>query len=203
MWPASDWGSLRRWQWPAASRFAAQAGTQRSRGRCALHAGRRALRLAPRNVFLAPGYHCRRMLNAAIALSASFSFYRLISQLQPDREDVHPLLNSMPTATRGQSSHTILAAHFFGIEVPLVTAARFRCNSTAQIGHRGVAFARWLADGCDLHGVAKRRRFLYTQWLQAREPLQLRGLCQLGQALPAGRWDDTPMALVKRPAPGT
>ena len=89
----------------------------------------------------------------------------------------------------------------------------------ASVGDRGVAVARWLAGGCDLRSVSQRRRYRYTQWLQACRPWQLRGMCSpvhdrlpdtavpymfalhvpqaekvfshlRRQGLPAGRWDD-------------
>jgi hypothetical protein len=84
---------------------------------------------------------------------------------------------------------------------------------------RGLAVTRWLAGGCDLQTVARRRRRRYAQWLEASRPWQLRGLCtpvhpeladdtvpymfplQVPQGdplfahlrrhgLPAGRWDE-------------
>jgi hypothetical protein len=119
MWPAWHTGTLKRWHWPAAADSAPQAGTPRSRGRYALHAGLQALGFGPGSVYLAPAYHCRSMLDAAIALGACVRFYRLDDQLQPDLDDLRRLLPSMPAATRGQPVHVVLAAHFFGIEVPL------------------------------------------------------------------------------------
>ncbi len=131
MWPAWHRGTLQRWHWPAAAGTAALAGTPRSRGRYALHAGLQALGLGPGSVFLAPAYHCRSMLDAAIVLGASVRFYRLNDQLQPDLDDLRLLLHSMPTTTPGQPVRAVLAAHFFGIEVPL-HGLRKLCDQTGS-----------------------------------------------------------------------
>jgi len=354
MWPVWHRGTLQRWRWPSADRSADLAGTPRSRGRYALHAGLQALRLGPGSVFLAPAYHCRSMIDAAIALGASIRFYRLNERLQPDLDDLRRLLQSMPATVPGQPARAVLAAHFFGIEVPLEglrnlcntagvelvedcshclvdgqgrlpttlqpgdggsgignwgdmviaspykflplgeggkvwvrrpglnvdagevaplsrelraaarllrsalqPAARAPATATStdaakrpcgqdivevdsgaysaqfdpkQAGDRGVAVARWLAGGCDLHTVAQRRRQRYAQWLQACQPWQARGLCQplqgplpeatvpymfalqvpqgpevfahlRRQGVPAGRWDDTASGPGEAPVP--
>lgn len=344
MWPTWHRGSLRRWNWPAAAKTKVPSGTPRARGRYALHAGLKALGLGRGSVLLAPAYHCRSMLDAAIALGVNVHFYRLNERLQPDLDDVVRVLHSMPTTPRNQAVSAILAAHFFGIEVPL-HALRDLCDreglalvedcahclvdgqgrlpamllpggAVSRIGYwgdiviaspykflplgeggmvwarrpglnvepgqrtplarelrasarllhsalqapacapsaaantggptspcgrdiieddggthsahydpvqaddRGVAFARWLAGGCNLRSVAQRRRERYLQWLQACRPWQLRGLCTpvhdplpdaavpymfalhvphgaqvfahlRGHGVPAGRWDDT------------
>ncbi len=77
--------------------------------------------MGPGSVLLAPAYHCRSMLDAAIALGASVHFYRLNERLQPDLEDVIRVLQSIQAKPRNQATSAILAAHFFGIEVPLQT----------------------------------------------------------------------------------
>lgn len=100
-----------------------------ARGRYALHAAFRAAGLEPGTLLLAPAYHCRTMLDPALALGAGLSLYALHEDLRPDLASIERLLDSA-----GGAARALLLPHYFGIEQP-----------AAEIGT--------LAELCRRHGL--------------------------------------------------
>jgi perosamine synthetase len=85
-----------------------------SRGRYALAHAFRLSGLGPDTALLAPAYHCRTMLDPAIALGADITLYPLHANLQPDIEALEHLLRN-----QSQRHAALLLPHFFGIEQTL------------------------------------------------------------------------------------
>jgi perosamine synthetase len=84
-----------------------------SRGRYALHAAYRAAGVGVNGALLAPAYHCRTMLDPAIALGAAISLYAVDGQLQPDLDAVRALLTQAHPPVKA-----LLVPHYFGFSQP-------------------------------------------------------------------------------------
>ncbi|QPF73704.1 hypothetical protein G8A07_12750 [Roseateles sp. DAIF2] len=83
------------------------------RGRYALHQAYRLAGLRAGGLLLAPAYHCRTMLDPAIALEARIALYPVDAQLHPDLTALAALLDQPQTGPR-----VLLLSHFFGFPVP-------------------------------------------------------------------------------------
>ncbi|WP_126445746.1 DegT/DnrJ/EryC1/StrS family aminotransferase [Sulfuricystis multivorans] len=81
-----------------------------SRGRYALREAYRLAGIGPGSTLLAPAYHCRTMLDPALALGADVALYPLRSDLSPDLAALDALADSAPIPVRA-----LLATHFFGL----------------------------------------------------------------------------------------
>jgi hypothetical protein len=84
-----------------------------ARARYALHAACHAAGLGPGDLLLAPAYHCRTMLDPALALGAGVALYGLHEDLRPDLASIEVLL-----AEAGGRAKALLVPHYFGIEQP-------------------------------------------------------------------------------------
>jgi perosamine synthetase len=84
-----------------------------SRGRYALHAAYHAAGVGVGGALLAPAYHCRTMLDPALALGAEVIFYALGEDLRPDVAAVEALL-----AEVNQPVKALLVPHYFGFPQP-------------------------------------------------------------------------------------
>ena len=87
---------------------------------------REACRLAgvgPGSALLAPAYHCRDMLDPALALGGEVLLYPLGRDLAPDIAALIDLIACSPNPVRA-----ILVAHFFGIPQPLDVLSSW-CNT--------------------------------------------------------------------------
>lgn len=103
--------SLRR---TAAARALQGAGVRHfSRGRYALHAAYHAAGVGPAGALLAPAYHCRTMLDPAIALGGEILFYGVDESLKPDLAAIGALLARSDTAVKA-----LLVPHYFGFRQP-------------------------------------------------------------------------------------
>jgi hypothetical protein len=100
-----------------------------ARGRYALQAACAAAGLGPGGVLLAPSYHCRTILDPALALGAGVALYPLHADLRPDLDALEALLRETGAAAR-----VLLVPHYFGFEQPAATMER-------------------LADLCRRHGL--------------------------------------------------
>lgn len=87
-----------------------------TRGRYALFEAYRLAGVCPTRGVLAPAYHCRTMLDPAMALHAPIGLYPLSADLQPDLVELSRLLTSSvhPVAA-------VLLTHYFGIAQPAAT----------------------------------------------------------------------------------
>jgi len=85
-----------------------------SRGRYALAHAFRLSGVGPDTALLAPAYHCRTMLDPAIALGADITLYPLQANLEPDVDALEQLLRN-----KSRRHAALLVTHFFGIEQPL------------------------------------------------------------------------------------
>lgn len=114
-------GSLGR---AAASPFSALgAGPQArsfTRGRYALTEAYRLCGVGPRGALLAPAYHCRTMLDPALALGAPVLLYPQNPDLSPNLPALATLLASQP-----QPVKAMLVTHYFGMAQDLAPLARF------------------------------------------------------------------------------
>ncbi|MBS3936278.1 MAG: DegT/DnrJ/EryC1/StrS aminotransferase family protein, partial [Sulfuritalea sp.] len=90
--------------WAAAGHF-----RHFSRGRYALHAACRLAGVGPGAALLAPAYHCRTMLDPALALAGEVILYPLAPDLSPELAAIEMLARRSPFPVKA-----LLAAHFFG-----------------------------------------------------------------------------------------
>ncbi|MDI6750880.1 MAG: DegT/DnrJ/EryC1/StrS family aminotransferase [Rhodocyclaceae bacterium] len=81
-----------------------------SRGRYALREAYRLAGIGPGSTLFAPAYHCRTMLDPALALGAGVALYPLRPDLSPDLAALDALVDAAPTPVKA-----LLATHFFGI----------------------------------------------------------------------------------------
>jgi hypothetical protein len=100
-----------------------------SRGRYALAAAYRAAGVGPSGALLAPAYHCRTMLDPALALGGAVHFYALNGDLAPAMESIRAALETHQGAIRA-----LVVPHYFGVEQP-------------------GAVMRELANICSRHGI--------------------------------------------------
>lgn len=80
-----------------------------TRGRYALHTAYRLAGIGPGKTLLAPAYHCRTMLDPALALCSDVSLYPLQPDLSPDLATLDALADRAPSPVKA-----FLATHFFG-----------------------------------------------------------------------------------------
>jgi perosamine synthetase len=85
-----------------------------SRGRYALEAAYRAAGIGPAGALLAPSYHCRTMLDPALALRGAIDFYALNSDLTPQMDSIEEAV-----ARQRQAVRALVIPHYFGFEQPL------------------------------------------------------------------------------------
>lgn len=111
-----------RWAGMALTNRERSTGRQRSyaRGRYALHDAYRLSGVGAEGALLAPSYHCRTMIDPAVALGAEVALYRLTPELEPDMDG---LAEAVASATR--PVRALLFTHFFGFARSLDKAARF------------------------------------------------------------------------------
>lgn len=99
-----------------------------SRGRYALTAAYRAAGVGPAGALLAPSYHCRMMVDPALALGGAVQFYALNADLTPAMDSIRAAL-AAPNQIRA-----LIIPHYFGVEQP-------------------EAVMRELADLCSRHAI--------------------------------------------------
>lgn len=78
-------------------------------GRYALGEALRLSGVGPGGAFLAPAYHCRTMLDPALALNGDITLYPVSAELVPDIKAIEKLICSSKTPVRA-----LLATHYFG-----------------------------------------------------------------------------------------
>ncbi len=81
-----------------------------SRGRYALREAYRLAGIGAGGALLAPAYHCRTMLDPALALGGKVALYPLRPDLSPDISVLDALADNSPTPVKA-----LLATHFFGL----------------------------------------------------------------------------------------
>lgn len=81
-----------------------------TRGRYALYEAYRLAGVGKEGALLAPAYHCRTMLDPAVALEARIYLYPIRSDLSPDDDALDAMIAQADVPVRA-----ILATHFFGI----------------------------------------------------------------------------------------
>ena len=81
-----------------------------TRGRYALREAYRLAGIGPGSTLLAPAYHCRTMLDPALALGAEVILYPLTPDLSPDLAAIEALAKNSSVPVKA-----LLATHFFGI----------------------------------------------------------------------------------------
>jgi len=89
-----------------------------SRGRYALHAAYRAAGVGADGALMAPAYHCRTMLDPALALGGEIVFYAVDEYLRPDLKAIAALL-----AEAHRPVKALLVPHYFGFRQPAETVA--------------------------------------------------------------------------------
>jgi len=80
-----------------------------SRGRYALHAAYRAAGVGTNGALMAPAYHCRTMLDPALALGGEVVFYAIDECLRPDLKAIAALLAKAQPPVKA-----LLVPHYFG-----------------------------------------------------------------------------------------
>lgn len=100
-----------------------------SRGRYALHAAYGAAGVGPGGALMAPAYHCRTMLDPALALGGPLALYRVHADLTPDLADIAALADASRIAVRA-----LVLPHYFGFEQP----AELTRELTAFCRSRGI-----------------------------------------------------------------
>lgn len=121
-------------------------------GRHALHAALAAAGVGPGTRVLAPAYHCRTMIDGALALGASVDFYRLQADLQPDAADLLARLDAPGHPVRG-----VIAAHFFGFAQPALPALLAARPGLAELLVEDCSHV--LMDGATATGLGRLGRF--------------------------------------------
>lgn len=91
-----------------------------SRGRYALHEAYRLAGVGPGSALLAPAYHCRTMIDPALALGGEAQLYPLAADLRFDLAAIDQVHRNSPTPVKA-----LLATHFFGFPVPMAELARW------------------------------------------------------------------------------
>lgn len=91
-----------------------------ARGRYALHEAYRAAGVGPGGALLVPAYHCRTMIDPALALDAPVLFYDIHSDLTPDLDSVRAHLAAPAVPVRA-----LVLPHYFGIEQPATVVDQF------------------------------------------------------------------------------
>lgn len=91
-----------------------------TRGRYALREAYRLCGIGPGSALLAPSYHCRTMLDPALALGGDVLLYPLRPDLSPDLAALDALADQSPAPVR-----VLLATHFFGIPRDLAALANW------------------------------------------------------------------------------
>lgn len=81
-----------------------------TRGRYALREAYRLAGIGPGSALLAPAYHCRTMLDPALALGGEIMLYPLSPDLAPDLAAIAALAHRSPVPVKA-----LLATHFFGL----------------------------------------------------------------------------------------
>nr|AQW45602.1 sugar aminotransferase WecE [Aquincola tertiaricarbonis] len=94
-------------------------------GRYALHAALKASGVGPGTCVLAPAYHCRSMIDGALALGAEVAFYRVTPSLGADLDALAKL-----AAHARRPVRAVIAAHSFGFGQEL-TAVGDWCQAQA------------------------------------------------------------------------
>lgn len=91
-----------------------------ARGRYALHDAYRLSGVGPDGALLAPSYHCRTMIDPAVALGAEVVPYPLTPALEPDMAGL-----AAAAASAGRPVRALLLTHFFGFARSVREAADF------------------------------------------------------------------------------
>lgn len=110
-----------------------------SRGRYALHEAYRLAGVSSYGALLAPAYHCRTMVDPALALGASVRLYSLQEDLSPDLADIERLIGG------GHQIKALLATHFFGFPKDFA-AVKALCASRGITFVEDCSHALFLAD---------------------------------------------------------
>lgn len=85
-----------------------------TRGRYALREAYRLAGIGPGSALLAPSYHCRTMLDPALALGGDVLLYPLQPDLSPEMAAIESLVANSSAPVKA-----LLVTHFFGIPKPL------------------------------------------------------------------------------------
>ena len=96
-----------------------------ARGRYAMHAAYETAGVGSAGALLAPAYHCRTMLDPALALKGNILLYALNSDLTPRMESIKILVeNSQPRVK------ALVVPHYFGFSqpAPLITELAAFCS---------------------------------------------------------------------------
>lgn len=94
-------------------------------GRYALHAAYRLAGLGREGALLAPAFHCRTMLDPALALGAGVRLY-------PINEDLTPRFDVIEALLRETSARALLVPHYFGHAQPPELLARLAALCEAR-----------------------------------------------------------------------
>ncbi|MFZ4285924.1 DegT/DnrJ/EryC1/StrS family aminotransferase [Variovorax sp. HJSM1_2] len=118
-----------------------------TRARYALFEALRCLGVGPNAGFLAPSYHCRTMLDPAIALAAPLYLYEVLPDLTPDLASVEKTLQAQPQI------RCVLVPHYFGFVRDLSAIKALceqygvdlieDCSHALFGGERQAQFGRW------------------------------------------------------------
>ena len=139
--PGLRWTEL-RWPAPADAAWPAH-GQHFVRGRYALAAAYAAAGVGARGALLAPAYHCRTMLDPALALGGAVRLYPLDEHLAPE-------LAALDAALAQGGVAALLLTHYFGVAQPAAT----RQAIEALCRRHGVALVE---DCCHSWQVALQR----------------------------------------------
>ncbi len=91
-----------------------------TRGRYALHSAMRSAGVGSRGGLLAPAYHCRTMIDPAVALAAEVLLYPVQADLSPDPDGLRQLADTARAPVRA-----MLLTHYFGFPQRVDAAVEF------------------------------------------------------------------------------
>lgn len=122
-----------------------------TRGRYALHEAYRLAGIGTGSTLLAPAYHCRTMLDPALALGGNVVLYPLKPDLSPDLDALGPLLDNLLGRAKA-----LLATHFFGFPRQLQALAAWcaeRGITLIEDCSHALFSAQHLPPGMGRHGT--------------------------------------------------
>jgi hypothetical protein len=158
--PAPAVSVLPRAEWKGITLAAHKGGTgmerRYARGRYALRDAYRLSGVGPDTALLVPSYHCRTMIDPAIALGAEVALYRLTPALEPDMTTLRQIVAGCARPVRA-----LLATHFFGFPSQLGAVA-------ALCKEHGIALIEdcshvWM-PGTVLHGMGTQGRYVVSSF---------------------------------------
>lgn len=126
-----------------------------SRGRYALHAAFQLAGVGPGTSVLAPSYHCRTMIDPALALGADAVFYPVDAGLAPSIETIVAVIESAAASVRA-----LVLPHYFG----MAQNARLVDGLATECAARAIVLIEDCSHSWELAAAAVTRPGAVSRW---------------------------------------